>query len=79
MTANHPNRSKTPGPYSNPKPEAIIEARSKALLTQAAAAKLVRVSTITWKKWEAGEYRMPAGLWELFLIKIDDKNREITK
>lgn len=69
---NHPNRSKkAPLRGRNPTKEEVVAARAKALLTQAAAAKTVYKSTIAWKKWEAGERRMPPDTWELFLIKTD--------
>lgn len=69
----HPNRSKkNPKPGRNPSKEEIKEARDKALLTQEAAAKLVYKSLIAWKKWEAGDRRMPADTWELFLIKVKE-------
>lgn len=71
---NHPNRSRSAPPKGrNPTKEEIAAARAKALLTQPAAAKLVYKSGIAWKKWEAGERRMPPDTWELFLIKTDTR------
>lgn len=70
----HPNRSKkTPREGRNPSPDEIAQTRARAGLTQQAAAKLVYKSVIAWKKWEAGDRRMPPDTWELFNIKIADK------
>jgi hypothetical protein len=39
--------------------------------TQSEAADMVYVTLRAWQWWEAGKREMPIGLWELFLIKID--------
>lgn len=55
-----------------PTPQQIETARRNASLTQKQAADLVGVKLITWQRWEGKTARktaIPAGLWELFLIK----------
>ena len=37
--------------------------------TQKEAAEMVHVSLRAWQLWEAGERKIPPGLWELFVIK----------
>ena len=37
--------------------------------TQKEAAELVHVTLRAWQLWEAGERKMPAGIWELCVIK----------
>lgn len=54
---------------TNPSKEDIRRARKAAGLTQEAAAKLVYKSTITWKTWESGMYKMAPDTWELFNLK----------
>lgn len=53
-----------------PKPAEIREARKKAGMSQAQAARLVHVNERLWRYWEAGTHRMPAASWELFLLKL---------
>lgn len=65
---NHPNRGPT-GPFSNPTPSEVIEARKAAGMTQSEAAQAVRGTMRAWQEWEAGNRRMHPGLWELFGIK----------
>jgi len=65
---NHPNRGPT-GPFSNPTPEQVREARSAAGMTQSEAARAVGGTMRAWQEWEAGNRRMHPGLWELFQIK----------
>lgn len=67
--SNHPNRGPK-GPSSNPAPADISAARVAAGLTQTQAGALVYSSLRTWQQWEAGDRRMPAGLWELFRLKV---------
>ena len=57
----------------SPTPEQIRQARTKANLTQAAAAKLIYRTLNTWQKWEAGDVKMDAALWELWVMKINAK------
>ncbi|MFU6379076.1 XRE family transcriptional regulator [Metapseudomonas otitidis] len=66
--ANHPNRGAR-GASSNPPPEQILEARNAAGLTQTQAAELVHATCRRWQEWEAGDYRMHPGLFELFMLK----------
>ena len=37
--------------------------------TQKEAAELVHVSLRAWQLWEAGDRKMPPGIWELCVIK----------
>lgn len=53
----------------SPKPTAIRRARLAAGLTQTEAAQVVRASLRGWQQWEAGDRAMPAGLFELFMLK----------
>ena len=53
----------------SPKPTAIRRARLAAGLTQTEAAQAVRASLRGWQQWEAGDRAMPAGLFELFMLK----------
>lgn len=57
------------GKEAPPEPAAIRDARKAAGLTQEQAGALVYASGRLWRYWEAGEHRMPPGLWELFQIK----------
>lgn len=52
-----------------PGPTEIREARKRAGLTQAAAARLVHVTPRAWQHWELGKVEMPPARWELFTIK----------
>lgn len=56
----------TPG---TPSPADVRAMREDAGLTQKEAAAEVYVDLRTWQKWEGAERTMPAGLWELFLLK----------
>lgn len=73
---NHPNRSRTANPASNPTPDEIKQARQAVGLTQAAAARMVYSNVRTWERWEAGERRMHPALFDYFLIKTRQKNLE---
>lgn len=53
----------------------IKEARKKAGLTQTQAAHLIHSTLRTWQDWEAGKAKMHAGLWELFLRKVNDRGK----
>lgn len=66
--ANHPNRGARSA-SSNPTPEEILAARTAAGLTQTQAGELVRSTCRRWQEWEAGDYRMHPGLFELFQLK----------
>ena len=68
-----PGRSSTTtSNYMTPNPNQVLEARSKAGLTQTQAAELVSVDLRTWQRWEAGDYPMHPGLWELFSRKLEE-------
>lgn len=53
----------------SPLPELIKEARLMLGYTQKEAAEMVHVSLRAWQLWEAGDRKMPPGLWELCVIK----------
>lgn len=55
--------------YKSPASEAVVSARAVAGHGQKKAAHLVSVSLRTWQAWEYGQNEMPAGLFELYLIK----------
>jgi putative transcriptional regulator len=55
----------------HPKPQPVRAARTAAGLTQAEAAARVQVSLQAWQEWEAGNRRMPPGLWDLVRLKIE--------
>ena len=63
---NHPNR-KLLGAF--PSAEAVKAFRAAQNLTQSDCAALVHVTLRSWQMYEAGDRRMPAGLWELANIK----------
>lgn len=52
-----------------PAPEEILAARLAVGLTQTQAADLVHATCRRWQEWEAGDYRLHPGLFELFLLK----------
>lgn len=52
-----------------PTPQEVLEARTRAKLTQPQAADVVYVTRRTWQNYEAGSCPMHPGLWELFNIK----------
>jgi DNA-binding transcriptional regulator YiaG len=41
-------------------------------LSMPAAAKICSVNVASWEAWEAGRYRMPAPVWRLFNILLDN-------
>jgi len=67
--------TRTRGAAPNPTPAEVRAAREAAGLTQTEAAALVCTTLRAWQAWEqeGGEYarRMHAGLWELFLLKVN--------
>lgn len=69
MMAAHPNRGSPKGLAANPEPADIIAARTKAGLTQSAAAALVHTTCRAWQQWEAGDRRMHPAFFELFNLK----------
>lgn len=62
-------------PVKNPLPAEIRRARRKAGLTQGEAAELVHAARNAWESWEQGLRRMHPGLWELFLIRLDERGK----
>ncbi len=55
-------------------PEQILNARRKAGLTQAKAAKAIMHSLGAWQKWEWGTREMHPALFDYFLIVTKQKN-----
>jgi len=53
-----------------PNPKQMRAARERAKLSRKEAAALIYKSVRTWEKWENGERRMDAALWELWTIKV---------
>lgn len=53
----------------NPTPEQIKQARTDADLTQTEAAEVIHKGCRAWQQYEAGDRKMDAAYWELFLIK----------
>lgn len=54
---------------ANPLPEAILQAREAAGLSQSEAGALIYSGLRSWQHWEWGTRRMHPGLFELFLKK----------
>ena len=52
-----------------PSPDLIKNTRKLLGYTQKEAAELVHVSLRAWQLWEAGDRKMPPGIWELCVIK----------
>ena len=52
-----------------PSPQKIRTLRASLGLTQQEAADSVHVTLRGWQMWEAGQRKMPAGIWELCVIK----------
>jgi putative transcriptional regulator len=53
----------------SPSTEQIKITRKTLGFTQKESAEMVHSSLRAWQLWEAGDRTMPAGLWELFVIK----------
>ena len=53
----------------SPTPNAICTLRARLEITQQEAAESVHVTLRAWQMWEAGQRKMPAGIWELCVIK----------
>lgn len=56
-----------------PEPAEIRAKREEANLTRAEAAELVHSTEWRWRDWETGVHRMAPGLWELFQLKITQR------
>ncbi|PUE43638.1 hypothetical protein B9Z34_02075 [Limnohabitans sp. Hippo3] len=54
----------------SPQPDQVKVTRQALGFTQKESADMVHYSLRAWQLWEAGDRTMPAGVWELFLIKI---------
>jgi hypothetical protein len=54
---------------SKPTPEAVLQARKAAGLTQELAGQVLGAHNRQWRLYEAGDRAMSAPLWELFLLK----------
>jgi putative transcriptional regulator len=54
---------------SKPTPEAVLEARKAAGLTQELAGQVLGGHNRQWRMYEAGDRAMSAPLFELFLLK----------
>lgn len=52
----------------------IVEARRKAGQTQKQAAEVVRVTPRQWQRYESGETRIPWAVWELYLLKTNQRS-----
>jgi putative transcriptional regulator len=52
-----------------PTTEQIKITRKTLGFTQKESAEMVYSSLRAWQLWEAGDRTMPAGIWELFVIK----------
>jgi putative transcriptional regulator len=53
----------------SPSSEQLKSTRKALGYTQKEAAELVHVSLRAWQLWEAGDRKMPPGIWELCVIK----------
>jgi putative transcriptional regulator len=53
----------------SPIPDQLKNTRKALGYTQREAAELVHVSLRAWQLWEAGDRKMPPGIWELCVIK----------
>jgi putative transcriptional regulator len=54
----------------SPSTDQIKITRKTLGLTKKESAKMVHSSLRAWQLWEAGDRAMPAGIWELFVIKM---------
>jgi DNA-binding XRE family transcriptional regulator len=54
---------------SSPTPQIIKNTRVTLGYTQKEMAEMLHVSLRAWQLWEAGNRKMPPGLWELCVIK----------
>jgi putative transcriptional regulator len=53
----------------SPHPDQVKATRKTLGFTQKESAEMVHSSLRAWQLWEAGDRTMPAGIWELFVIK----------
>lgn len=53
----------------SPQPDQVKLTRKALGFTQKESAEMVNCSLRAWQLWEAGDRAMPAGTWELFVIK----------
>jgi len=59
---------------SNYRHHVIAEARINAGHTQKQAAEVVRVTPRQWQRYESGETRIPWAVWELYLLKTNQRS-----
>lgn len=57
----------------SPTPKQIIAARTKAGLSQTAAAAMVHITLRSWQRYETEGRDMHPALWELFQIKTQSQ------
>ena len=57
-----------------PTPSEITALRVKAGIDKPVAASLIYKSLRTWQQYEAGDRRMDPAFWELFCLKLKEKN-----
>jgi putative transcriptional regulator len=58
-------------PMTKPTPEAVLQARKEAGMTQELAGQVLGTHNRQWRLYEAGDRAMSAPLWELFLLKTN--------
>lgn len=58
-----------PRMLKSPQPDQVKVTRKALGFTQKESADMVHCSLRAWQLWEAGDRNMPAGIWELFVIK----------
>lgn len=56
-------------------PQTIRQTRERHALSVGEAARMVQVTDRTWRRWEDGTRKMPGGAWELFQMKINEKQK----
>lgn len=60
-----------------PATEQIKQARTDAGLTQTQAAAVIYKKCRAWQQWEAGDRKMDAAFFELFLIKTKSQDKRV--
>lgn len=55
--------------------ERIKALRKDSGLSIAQAARMCHVADRTWTRWESGERTMPEGAWELFQIRLEQREK----
>jgi putative transcriptional regulator len=67
----HPQRGRGARPGRAPTPEQVLDARTRAGMTQTEAAHLIYCTLSAWQRWEQGERTMHPALYEAFTHKAD--------